>query len=233
METLPGQMRGQACLGLPLFFRNISTAAGMTDASVDLWKTLHIWAKRVSGDVEAPFRLRFVLLTTGSAPAGCAAGYLRARDRDEPKADEALIRTASQSDSKENAASYKAYRDLPETQRINLLRAITVLDASPNIIDVHEEICREVRHAVSREHIAHLVERLEGWWFGVVVKTLSGVGATSIPVLAIDNRLDELREEFRRDALPVDYSRATPPPAVVADLDRAAFCETAATHRSW
>jgi hypothetical protein len=76
---------------------------------------------------------------------------------------------------------------------------------------------------VSREHIEHFVERLEGWWFGVIVKALTGVGSNAIPVLAIDNRLDELREEFRRNSLPVDYGGKTPPASVIAELDRRPF----------
>jgi hypothetical protein len=195
----------------------------LTDASVDLWKTLHIWTKLSATNADAPFRIRFVLLTTSDAPQGSAAAYLRARDRDESKADAALIKTASQSTNKENALAYKAYKDLDEPQRLNLLRAIIVLDGSPNILDVRDEICRELRHAVSREHIDQFVERLEGWWFGVVIRTLAGERATAVPVLAIDNRLDELREEFRRDALPVDFSNATPPQSVVAELDRRPF----------
>jgi hypothetical protein len=71
--------------------------------------------------------------------------------------------------------------------------------------------------------VDHLVERLEGWWFGVVVKALTGAGPNAIPVLAIDQRVDELREEFKRGALPVDYKSKDPPPAVVAELDKRPF----------
>src|ERR1700687_4958973 len=47
---------------------HIGKTGDLTDSSADLWKTLGIWLKRVAEDVEAPFRMRFVLLTTGSAP---------------------------------------------------------------------------------------------------------------------------------------------------------------------
>ena len=202
---------------------HVKKQGDLTNASVDLWKTLHIWSKLAAQDVETPFRLRLMLLTTGAAPMGSAAGYLRVRDRNEKEAEAILLKTASQSKNQENAAGYKAFKDLPEAQRLALLKVITVLDGSPNIIDVHEEICHEVRHAVSREHIEHLVERLEGWWFGMMVKSLAGLAPSAIPVLAIDNRLDELREGFRRDALPVDYSDKAPPPSVIAELDRRPF----------
>lgn len=202
---------------------HLKRTGNLGDASVDLWKTLHIWTRLVAKDVAAPFRVQFVLLTTGSAPSGSAASLLRVRDRDEVEADRRLLRAAAQSTSQENAEAYAGYRALPEQQRLNLLKAIIILDGSPNIVDVHEAICRELRHAVSRGHVEHLVERLEGWWFGVVVNALAGVGRNAIRVLAIDNRIDELREEFRRSALPVDFSTKTPPPAVVAELDKRPF----------
>jgi hypothetical protein len=195
----------------------------LTDASVDLWKTLYIWAKLAAQDVEASFRVRYMLLTTGSAPEGSAAAYLRVRDRDEEKADAILLRAANQSKSRENSEAYTVFKDLPVAQRLALLKAITVLDGSPNIIDLYDEICREVRHAVSRAHIEHFVSRLEGWWLGLVVKALAGSGPNAISVMAIDNRLDELREEFRRSALPVDYGDKAPPPSIIAELDRRPF----------
>lgn len=195
----------------------------LTNASVDLWKTLHIWAKLAAQDVEEPFRLRYMLMTTSSAAAASAAAYLRIRERDEERAETILLKTASQSKSHENAEAYETFKGLPTAQRLALLKAITVLDGSPNIIDLYDEICREVRHAVSRTHIEHFVERLEGWWFGLVVRALAGSGPKAIPVLAIDNRLDELREEFRRSALPVDYGDKVPPASIIAELDRRPF----------
>ena len=100
-----------------------------------------------------------------------------------------------------------------------------ILDGSPNIIDVHDEIIRELYHAAVREQVEHLVERLEGWWFGTVIKALSASETASIPVLAIDQRVDELREEFKRDALPIDFRTSDPPLAVVAELDGRPFVQ--------
>lgn len=202
---------------------HISNRGSLTDASADLWKTLLIWSKRVAQDVEAPFRIKFVLLTTGIAPEHSAASHLRMRDRDEKTADQTLIKTAVESKNQENAAAYAAYRELPEDARLNLLKAVLILDGSANIIDMRDEIERELYHAAGRDQIHNLVERLEGWWFGVVIKALSGSGASAIPILAIDQRVDELREEFKRSALPVDYASAHPSPAVVAELDKRPF----------
>jgi C-terminal domain 7 of the ABC-three component (ABC-3C) systems len=201
----------------------IGRTGNLTDAIVDLWKTLLIWSKRVAKDVDAPFRTKFMLLTTGSAPDGSAASFLRMRDRDEKAADQLLMKTASTSRNQDNVEAYAAYKALPEALRLALLRAVFVLDGSPNIIDARDDIAHELYHAAGRENVDHLVERLEGWWFGVIIKALASTIPTAIPVLAIDQRIDELREEFRRTALPVDYASATPSEAVIAELDKRPF----------
>src|SRR3954470_4386170 len=41
---------------------HIDKTGDLSDASVDLWKTIGIWLKRVAEDIEAPFRTKFVLL---------------------------------------------------------------------------------------------------------------------------------------------------------------------------
>lgn len=202
---------------------HVGKKGNLSDGSVDFWKTLLIWSNLVAKNVEAPFRQKFVLLTTAAAPNRSAASYLRLRDRNETEADKRLLRVAAESKNKENAKAYEAYRSLPESLRLSLLRAIALLDGSPNIIDLRDEVSREVYYAVSREQIDHFVERLEGWWFGVVIKALAGAAPKGIRVLAIDQRVDELREEFKRTALPVDYAGKVPPPAVVAELDKRPF----------
>jgi len=201
---------------------HLGTSGNLTDASVDLWKTLRIWIKRVSETVESP--PRFVLMTTSSAPDGSAASFLRVDHRDEQKADAILLEVCDSSTNEKNIAAYTAYNALLPSQRLRLLRSITILDRAPNILDVHDDICQAVRHAAPRAQIEIFVERLEGWWFGVVINALA-TGGKSIKVLAIDGRIDELREDFHRDALPIDHASVTPTPEIVADLDKRPFVE--------
>jgi hypothetical protein len=161
---------------------HVKKKGNLFDSSVDLWKTLLIWSNLVNKDVETPFRSTFVLLTTGTAPKDSAASFLRQRDRNELEADRLLLQVATRSKSNTNKRAYGVYKNLPENLRINLLKAILILDGSPNIVDVREDIVREVYHAAPRGQINNLVERLEGWWFGQVIRALTGTGLSSIPV---------------------------------------------------
>lgn len=44
--------------------------ASLTDTSPDIWKTLRIWAKAAAIDPSLPGRVRFALITTGTAKDG-------------------------------------------------------------------------------------------------------------------------------------------------------------------
>lgn len=204
---------------------HIGKSGDLSDKSVDLWKTIAVWLSILNEDIEAPFRMKFILLTTANAPEGSAASKLRARERDEKAADELLIAAAESSDNQATEKARTAYVGLPEQIRLSLLKSVMVLDGSPNIIDVREEIAQGLHHAASRDQIDNLVERLEGWWFGAIIRAMSGKSSNAIPVLAIEQRVDELREEFKREALPVDYKDAAPPQSVIAELDKRPFVQ--------
>lgn len=204
---------------------HVGNVGDLTDGSVDLWKTIRVWLARLAEDIEAPFRTKFVLLTTAHAGNGSAASHLRVQDRNEAAADKLLLEAATNSKNKALQEVRQSYRALPAQVRLRLLQAVLILDGSPNILDVREDIARELRHAAARDHIDMLVERLEGWWFGIVIRALSASTLEAIPILAIEQRIDELREQFKRDALPVDFKTAIPSQTVIAELDKRPFVQ--------
>jgi CRP-like cAMP-binding protein len=200
---------------------HVSKKGDLTDASEDLWSTLRVWSEQVATDHERAFQTAFILTTTATAPAGSAASFLRAADRDPEEARTLLLNVAAKSKSKKNAPAYLAFTSLSEPLQQGLLNAVSILDRSANIADVWDELCQAVRLAVPKEHVERLVERLEGWWFGLMTKIL--LSGSDVPVLAIDGKLDELREEFSRSRLPVEFGSAQPPTSIVADLDKRPF----------
>ena len=204
---------------------HIERCGDLADGSVDLWKTIGIWLARVAHDIEAPFRTKFILVTTAHASSGSAASFVRVRDRNEEAANKLLLEAATNSKNKRIEDICKKYCELPAQIRLGFLKSVMILDGSPNILDVREEIVRELRHAAPRDHIETLVERLEGWWFGVVIRAMCAATPEAIPVLAIEQRVDELREQFQRDALPVDFKTAVPSETVIAELDKRPFVQ--------
>jgi hypothetical protein len=199
-------------------------AGSLTDASVDLWKTIKIWADLVHGNIDLAFRVQFTLLTTGEAPEGSAASLLRVTHRNEEEAGRLLLRASGRYRNRETEPGRKAFNQLSEVERTALLNAIVVLDSSPSIVDVWDELCIVLAPAAPRGQVEHFVQRLEGWWFGVVIEALRR-GNASIPLMQIDDKMDELREGFRRDNLPVDYEGVMVPPEHEQAYDQRPFVQ--------
>lgn len=202
---------------------HVSKKGDLTDASEDLWSTLRVWSEQVATEHEKVFQTAFILATTATAPTGSAASFLRAAERDPEEARTLLLSVAATSKNKKNAPAYLAFTTLSEPLQQGLLNAVSILDRSANITDVWDELCRTVRLVVPKEHVEKLVERLEGWWFGLVTRIL--LSGSEVPVLTIDSKLDELREEFSRSRLPVEFADAQPPIPIIAALDKRPFVE--------
>ena len=177
----------------------------LTDSSADLWKTLRIWSEAIKDGSLDPSRTRLLLLTTSTVPAGSAAYHLQAgSDRDVTKARELLESAATKSASKSNKSSIEAFRSLKDSQREALLDAVTVLGDGPMIEDVHRELLLICRYAVGKMAAESLLNRLEGWFFQRCIETMRTPAALPISGSEIDEKLSELRSQFREYNLPID-----------------------------
>jgi hypothetical protein len=182
---------------------HFTSKAALTDASVDLWKTLRIWFEGyASGSI--PQVVDLYLITTSDAPVGSAAFYLRTEQRNVLYAMSALDSTAASSTNKSNEDAYKAYVSLDQSERIGILERVIVLDSSPNIIDIGNALRQEVFWAAGKENHEAFLERLEGWWLRSVLRQLTKVPKERIASVQIEGQLTDLREQFKRESLPID-----------------------------
>ena len=137
-------------------------SADLTDASPDLWKSLRIWCEGWATK-KVPTNAAFYLITTSQAGDGSAAQRLRVVGRDVKTACERLCATAGTSANQENKRAYKAFLCLDEDQRRALLEVVFVIDSSPTISELDDQLMAEVRWAVENRHRDAFVSRLEGW----------------------------------------------------------------------
>ncbi len=84
------------------------------------------------------------------------------------------------------------------------MASVTILPGSPDIAAAGDRLKDAARLMVRREHVDSFLSRLEGWWYRRAVQQLTD--AAKPPILSVDleGQIDDLREQFRRDALPVD-----------------------------
>jgi len=183
---------------------HLARTADLTDASPDIWKTLRVWCEYLENR-SIPEDSTFFLITTSSAPEGSAAYYLRiGESRDVIRAIERLNATAESSINKTNTPAYKVFRNLSAEKKRNFLEAVIVLDNAPVISDIDGLLKEELFHAVEPKFLDSFVSRIEGWWFRRVINHLAS--NASEPILSEELLAEEgrLREQFKRDNLPVD-----------------------------
>lgn len=206
---------------------HLKKQADLTDASVDLWKTLRVWAEAIKADPSLPGRTRFALVTTAQAPDGSAASYLRPAGgdavRDPAKADALLMAAAAAS---KNVALEKAiatFTGLAPAMRQALVASIEVMDGVPLIADLEVVIEDSLRMIAPRGKTAIAREQLEGWWWPRICATLQAETPGTISVLEVEQKLDDIRDGLKRDALPLDMEHAEPSEDELGQLDEMRF----------
>ena len=178
----------------------------LSDASVDLWKTMGIWIKRLIDDPIGSISTRFVFLTTDTAAAGSALSMLRqgTDSRDEAEAVRLLAAIATNSNNQATVAARNAFLDLTDAHRTSLIGNIWVFDEAPNIVDVREEIEAELRYSAPRDQVSNLTDYLEGWWFTRIVLALRDRQSSVIALADIQDKIADIRDNFRVGNLPLD-----------------------------
>lgn len=184
----------------------------LTDTSADLWRTIRVWSTYLrSQTLELP-ETRLAIVTTGQAPDGSIAALLRPDpERDSKIACSRLTDIASNSQNQTLADAFAAFLALSLSDRSALVDSIHVLDGSPLIADTGAEVQKWLERIVRRQHLNALHERLEGWWFDRVIQHLCGASAESIARGEVLDKIHDVSDGFKPDALPIDFLDAEPP----------------------
>ena len=72
--------------------------------------------------------------------------------------------------------------------------------------------------ALAREH-------LEGWWWPRICAALQAETPGTISVLEVEQKLDDIRDSLKRDALPFDMADVEPPQEELDSLEEMRFVQ--------
>jgi hypothetical protein len=186
---------------------HINSRANLTNTSPDLWKTLRVWSTYIQEGKIDLSKITLTLVTTSSTSENSATSLLRTENRNTQKAHEILLKVAkeSKSENKTMQDCFNTFLDLSYENQIALLNSIYIIDNSPNILDVERKIKKQLILSVRRQHLNLIYERLEGWWFSLVIKFLHQGLNKSITLLEINHKIQDIRDQFTQDALPIDF----------------------------
>jgi hypothetical protein len=199
----------------------ISRQGSLTDASVDLWRTIKVWIDLVREASVQIGHTTFSLFTTDTASGGSAASNLRpGSQRDVESAQRRLEQVAVTSENQNNAGAYAAFNELDEALRRQLVGSIYVFDGAPTIAQIPDQIAEEVYWAAESRFLHPLIERLLGWWHRQVVKQLTR--RSDLPLTAESVRLTirDLREQFTSENLPIDVGIHDAEGVALSEQDR-------------
>lgn len=207
---------------------HLKKAGDLSDGSVDLWKTLRAWAEIVKHDPSLPGRTRFALITTATAPDGSAASMLRPIDageapRDPEAADTLLLKAAEASTNQSLQKAVAAFLSLSSAIRQELVASIDVLDCVPLIADLGTGIEERLKMLAPRGKAPLAREQLEGWWWPRICTALQAEVPGTISILELEQKLDDIRDGLKRDALPLDMEHVDPSPEELASFDEMRF----------
>jgi hypothetical protein len=184
---------------------HIGRAGNLTDRSRDLWRTLGSWSDAVATAAIDPAHTAFTLISTASAPTTSAASLLRAgAGRNSKDAQRKLDVVSSNPAATSNLIDYQRYRALRPAQRSALIAGMTVADSSQSLLDTPALIERELRRAAVPDNVGPLADRLRGWWYRRVVRQIQSPLAGTISAHELEAQIDDLRDQFTSDNLPID-----------------------------
>jgi len=185
--------------------------ASLSDSSPDLWKSIRIWSSHLlDGNIAMPETI-LTLVTTAKAPENSVAALLRPNClRDSELACKKLKEIAEESENKKLIPAFTTFQSLSPQQKQALSNAIFILDGSPDISDAGNLIREKLKFSTRREHREGLYERLQGWWFEKVIRHLKNKSVQSISGFEVADKIFFIADQFKSDALPLDFLQAEP-----------------------
>ncbi|MEA3200920.1 MAG: hypothetical protein QOE90_2348 [Thermoplasmata archaeon] len=201
-----------------------ASKGSIANASVELWKTLRIWAEH-ERKTKGAADVRYVLVTTAKASGGSAAQYLRPGPaRSVEKAWGLLSEVPDISTREENETAYTEWKKLRPKGQKRLLEKVHILDGSPNILQTDQLLRDRLGLLAAREKVEDFMAAVEGQWLRGVIRRLAGQMKAPLIVGEIQDYAHEVSLQYRRDALTIDFDKAVPA-GVVEDHDDRQFVD--------
>ncbi|EJB8586892.1 hypothetical protein F0M03_22775 [Vibrio parahaemolyticus] len=176
----------------------------LSNKSVDLWKTIGIWSEQIIKGSVVQEELKYYLATTSEIPEKSIASLLTTRNRDVKEAIHKLDATAKEINNKRLADSVSNFSKLTPEQKEVMCQSIFILGKEENSRDIVKKIKRRLELTVNSNFIDSLYERLEGWWFNIVISFLLG-DKDKIWRNEVVQKVIDLSYDYHPDSLPVDF----------------------------
>jgi hypothetical protein len=177
----------------------------LSNASVDLWRTINSWCDSIKKSPSGLSTTSFLIITTASIQDNTAVSFLlNTNIRNTKKALEILCNTANTSLSKANNDYYKNFLNMSSSQQKHLINNTFIYANSYNMAEIKPAIMRFVRCATISQFEEKVYDKLIGWWMKEIIKCLLSTELVFINRMQIQNILYDIAGEYQADSLPID-----------------------------
>ncbi|MBE0459910.1 MULTISPECIES: ABC-three component system protein [Pseudoalteromonas] len=176
----------------------------LNDKSVDLWKTIGIWAEQILKGNVSHEGLKYYLATTSTITENSIASLLTKNGRDEAEALRMLDKAADEIKNKKLLKSISNYLKLSPKQKKVMCESMIIIANEDNSEEIVGKIKNRLELTVQSTFIDSLYEKLEGWWFNNVIAFLLGRKDKLWRNEVVQKVLD-LSYEYHPDTLPIDF----------------------------
>ncbi len=175
----------------------------LTNSSNEFWKTIRIWSTHLAKGKIRPPDIILTLIITSRVSEGSIMSWLRPDNlRNPSRAIQAMKDFAASSEAKDKKTAFEAFLALTEAQQMALVSAIRILELSPKIGELEQEIKDLLCLIVRKQHIDMFFSDLDGWWFKRVVKQLQSESKV-ITYQELYQKIQKLRDQYTEDSLPL------------------------------
>ena len=185
---------------------HINNKGNLSDASVDMWRTLKVWLDIIEDKKDILDGTIFTIITTATAPKDSAASLLKP-EKDERKPLEAYkkLKFVSLNSKNEKAqVYYEKFKTTEEDVLKKVVDKIYIIDRASNIIDVEKDIIKQIRYCCIPKYQNRVCERLEGWWFKQAIIALCSDQPVFVNQNQVRSFIVSISQEYADDNLPID-----------------------------
>ena len=182
----------------------------LTDLSLDFWKSVRIWVERFKENPKSTNKARFVLFTTSKISTdSILENFLPAANVSEDLSGELMAKGAS-SKSDFILSVVSDLETLTVYEREDFFSRIKIFDSEPRIDELPQRIRNMYMKAVPSVYREAVYESLEGWWFDLTIKMMTGDRDIPIIGMEVSEKLQSIAAQYREDNLSTDYEFVDP-----------------------
>lgn len=198
-------------------------AANLTDAGVDIWKTIRVWSEMTTTNNIDLDNVLLVLVTTSETSPNSVLYELTEKKLGTKSIKDIIDKlngVSKTSTNKELKEAFEAYNKLTDDQKQKLIQSIYIRDNALSFDNLKHQIQSELQFIFLENQIETAFNDLEGWWYEQCIQHLQGL-KSQILLSELRTYISYLNDKNKSDNLPIDTNILS---AEIEETDYSAMC---------